>query len=47
MPKGHWPPRTDIVDDCIYLDSRYAPERIQRAQALAFQPEAAEQATLL
>ena len=31
LPKGHWPPRTDVFDDCIYLDSRYAPEYLERA----------------
>ena len=25
MPNGHWPPRTDVIDDCIDLNSRYAP----------------------
>ena len=31
LPKGHWPPRTDVIDDCIDLDSRYAPEYLARA----------------
>ena len=47
MPKGHWPPRTDVIDDCLYLDSRYAPERIKRSRTLAFQPRSAAQPALL
>ena len=47
MPKGHWPPRTDVIDDCLYLDSRYAPEHIERSRTLAFQPKSAAQPALL
>ena len=36
MPKGHWPPRTDIIDDCIDLDSRYAAEHLDRGLMLSF-----------
>ena len=39
MPKGHWPPRNDVIDDCIYLDSRYLGNQLEKAAQLAFPPD--------
>ena len=35
LQKGHWPPSTDVFDECISLDSRYAPEYLETAANMA------------
>ena len=46
LPKGHWPPRTDVIDDCIYLDLRYLGNQLEKAAELSFAPETAPQLSM-
>ena len=45
LPKGHWPPRNDVIDDCIYLDMRYLGNQLEKAAQLAFAPDPAQAPT--